>query len=57
MSVCEVAEVFPDCVVSMPRYVSSAFSPALDEVLGELLVCFGKEGKLEVNYCLTQAYG
>ena len=25
--------------------------------LGELFACFGKDGRLEVNYCLTQAYG
>ncbi|XP_043193771.1 autophagy protein 12-like [Amphibalanus amphitrite] len=38
-------------------YVSQAFSPAPDQTIGNLLECFGSEGKLVMHYCKTQAWG
>jgi len=38
-------------------YVSQAFSPAPDQTIGNLLQCFGSEGKLVLHYCKTQAWG
>ena len=43
---------------SVFAYCSSSFAPALDESLGDLSVCFGGgSGEIEVNYCITRAYG
>ena len=49
----------------MAAHVVSSLSPslslllqAMDERLGDLTECFGgSNGELEVNYCITRAYG
>lgn len=38
-------------------YISSAFSPAPDDTVGNLYKCFGTEGFLVVNYSSTAAWG
>ena len=40
-------------------YVSSSFAPLPDQLLSDLLDCFGTEadGELIVNYATTAAYG
>ncbi|KAG0303116.1 hypothetical protein BGZ98_006985 [Dissophora globulifera] len=38
-------------------YVNSAFSPAPDEIVGDLFQCFGTDGTLIVNYSVEPAWG
>ncbi|KAI9101181.1 ubiquitin-like autophagy protein Apg12-domain-containing protein [Phlyctochytrium arcticum] len=38
-------------------YVNSAFSPAPDEIVGNLFKCFGTDGNLIINYSTTAAWG
>ncbi|KAI9504531.1 Ubiquitin-like protein [Coemansia spiralis] len=38
-------------------YVNSAFSPAPDETVYNLVRCFGLDGQLTINYATTPAWG
>ncbi|KAI9634231.1 ubiquitin-like autophagy protein Apg12-domain-containing protein [Dioszegia hungarica] len=37
-------------------YVNAAFTPAPDDIVGNLYKCFGTEGHLIINYSNTQAW-
>ncbi|KAL1919883.1 uncharacterized protein VTP21DRAFT_1815 [Calcarisporiella thermophila] len=38
-------------------YINSAFSPAPDEIVGNLHRCFSTDGHLIINYCTSAAWG
>lgn len=38
-------------------YINQAFAPSPDAEIGVLYDCFGADGKLVIQYCLTQAWG
>ncbi|CAJ1965812.1 unnamed protein product [Cylindrotheca closterium] len=38
-------------------YLTSAFCPSLEEIVGELDECFSKRGELVVHYSLQEAWG
>jgi ubiquitin-like protein ATG12 len=42
---------------SLFLYLSSAFCPSPDELIGELDECFSKRGELIVHYSLQEAWG
>eukprot|EP01136_Pigoraptor_vietnamica_P017765 Opistho-1_new@63381 len=42
---------------SLFLYINQAFSPAPDEIVRNLYQCFEVDGKLDINYCTTPAWG
>ncbi|CAB4385053.1 unnamed protein product [Rhizophagus irregularis] len=38
-------------------YINSAFSPAPDEIVANLVKCFNTDGHLIINYCTSAAWG
>ncbi|CAI2177113.1 10515_t:CDS:2 [Funneliformis geosporum] len=38
-------------------YINSAFSPAPDETVANLVKCFNTDGHLIINYCTSAAWG
>eukprot|EP01137_Pigoraptor_chileana_P009811 Opistho-2@58621 len=42
---------------SLFLYINQAFSPAPDEIVRNLYQCFEVDGKLDIHYCTTPAWG